>query len=518
MKIYLYGPSGSGKSCVGRILADELNFQFLDLDSEIEKSLGSTISDFISQRGEEPFRAVESEILKNCVNRSQALVIALGGGALLNDESRNLVQSSGQVVFLETTPSVLLSRLQQDINQRPLLMCGDLETSLLSLLKERSSHYASFPVRVDAMQLPEQVVWRIQQRLGRFHLCKMEPEYDVLVQEGGLGDVGSLFKPYLGESVAMVVSDTNVAPLYAQSVLSSLRVAGFTPSQVNIPAGEVHKTLKTVSHLWHSFLEADLDRKSTVIALGGGVVGDLAGFTAATYMRGCRWLSLPTTLLAMVDSGIGGKTGFDLAQGKNLIGAFHPPAFVLADPNVLKTLPARELRAGLAEVVKHGVVADPELFSLSIHGWDDVLANLPKIVRRGMAVKIRIVEEDPFEQGFRAALNFGHTIGHALELVSGFSLLHGEAVAIGMVVEAKLAERLSIAEAGLAEMIRNGLMNLGLPVDIPPKFTHEDLINAMKMDKKKSGGIVRFALPEKIGAMRVGVEVNDLRSVFMEEK
>jgi len=216
----------------------------------------------------------------------------------------------------------------------------------------------------------------------------------------------------------------------------------------------------------------------------------------------------------MVDASLGGKTGFDLPEGKNLVGAFHPPRLVLADPDALSTLPGRELRAGLAETVKHGVIADPELFDLCARGWDAVRARLPEVVRRGMAVKVKIIEEDPYEKGLRAALNLGHTIGHAVELVSGFSLLHGEAVAIGMVAEARLAERLTVAGRGLSEALAETLAALGLPVEIPKSMDRAQLIRAMKVDKKQAAGVVRFALPVKIGEVKIGVEVENLEDAL----
>jgi 3-dehydroquinate synthase len=299
--------------------------------------------------------------------------------------------------------------------------------------------------------------------------------------------------------------------------LDSLRRSSYNPGLLTVPAGESYKTLDTVNHLWQGFLEAGLDRRSTVIALGGGVIGDLAGFAASTFMRGINWVGVPTTLLSMVDASLGGKTGFDLPEGKNLIGSFHPPRLVLADTQTLSTLPDVELRAGLAEVVKHGVISDPALFALCACGIEAIKANLDEIVRRAMAVKIKVIEEDPYERGFRAALNLGHTVGHAVELVSGFRLRHGEAVAIGMVAEAKLAERLTVAGRGLSGTIAGSLSELGLPVHIPKDLVLEEIIRAMRVDKKKAAGIVRFTLPVEIGKVQVGVEVNDLELVFEED-
>ncbi|HEX2997715.1 MAG TPA: 3-dehydroquinate synthase, partial [Anaerolineales bacterium] len=299
----------------------------------------------------------------------------------------------------------------------------------------------------------------------------------------------------------------------AERIAESLRHAGFAPRVITVPAGEDYKNLETIQRLWRGFLEHGLDRKSTVIALGGGVVGDMAGFAASTYMRGINWVGVPTTLLAMVDASLGGKTGFDLPEGKNLIGSFYPPKLVLADPRVLSTLPERELISGLAEVVKHGVISDPELFEMCARGLDCVLGDLEQVVRRAMAVKVKVIEEDPYERGFRAALNLGHTVGHAVELVSRFQLRHGEAIAIGMVAEAKLAEQLTVANKGLAGTIGDVLQKLKLPIQIPEALPREEIIHAMRVDKKKNAKAIRFALPARIGKVEL-VDVTDLETVL----
>jgi shikimate kinase/3-dehydroquinate synthase len=512
MHIFLYGPSGCGKSTVGKVLAQSLNMTFLDLDAEIETTIGRSISQFMTDRGEMAFRDVENGMLQKAVEGEEK-VIALGGGALLRDENRALAEATGQVILLEADLLILVERLSQDENQRPLLT-GELQEKLSALLERRREHYNSFPLRVDACQVPEQVSWDVQRLLGRYHLRSMGAGYDVIVQEGGIDQLGEMLKSRYLNGPMLVVSDTNVAPLYGERVLKSLHGADYAISQLIVPPGETHKNLETVTSLWRSALEAALDRNSTIVALGGGVVGDLAGFAAATYMRGCNWVAVPTTLLAMVDASLGGKTGFDLPEGKNLVGAFHPPRLVLADPGVLSTLPERELRAGLAEVIKHGVIADPDLYALCAEGWEAVNARLPEIVRRGMAVKVKVIEEDPYEQGIRAALNLGHTIGHAVELVSGFSLLHGEAVAIGMVAEAWLAERLTVAEPGLSDAMAKTLSALELPIEIPQGLSQNEIVRAMKVDKKKAAGVVRFALPVKIGEVKVGVEVENLEEVL----
>jgi shikimate kinase / 3-dehydroquinate synthase len=265
--------------------------------------------------------------------------------------------------------------------------------------------------------------------------------------------------------------------------------SGFDPKVIAVPAGEAHKNLETISQLWQGFLAAGMDRKSTVIALGGGVIGDMAGFAASTYMRGIAWVGVPTTLLSMVDASLGGKTGFDLPQGKNLIGSFYPPKLVLADPELLKTLPEAELISGMAEVVKHGIISDPQLFELCGRGLDWVKEHTEEVVKRAMAVKIKVIEEDPYEKGIRAALNLGHTVGHAVELVSKFKLRHGEAIAIGTVAEAKYAAWIGLAGVGLVEAVTKSFEALGLPTQIPGELPREEIIRAMRVDKVEIGKV-----------------------------
>jgi len=508
--IFLYGPSGAGKSTVGEILARNLNLPFTDSDHILENIAGMSIPQIMEERGEAKLRELESTALRQIVN-AKVGVVALGGGALLRDENRALVENSGKVVLLLAELPSLVERLQKDAHKRPLL-AGDLELRLTRYLEKRAEHYASFPlkVQVDGKSI-EQIVHQIQIALGRHHLSTMG-EYDVIVQENGLQCLGEMLQPR-GLQNPVVVTDNVIAPLHLEKVLSSLQSSGFQPKSIVLPAGEGHKNLESVARLWKSFLENGLDRKSTVIAFGGGVIGDLTGFAAATYMRGTDWVAVPTTLLSMVDASLGGKTGFDLPEGKNLIGAFHPPKLVLADPSLLLTLSERELRSGMAEVVKHGIISDPELFVLCSRGLDWVKANLEEIVRRAMAVKIKIIEEDPYERGFRAALNLGHTVGHAVELVSGFELTHGEAIAIGMVVEAKYAGRIGLAQKGLSETIAQTLQKLRLPVQIPTTLPREEILRAMRVDKKKDSKVIRFALPMEIGKVEL-LEVSDLESVL----
>ncbi len=358
-------------------------------------------------------------------------------------------------------------------------------------------------IHVDG-ETAEQNARRAQVVLGRHHLSAMG-EYDAIV-----GQVSDLAEFPMQNPI--IVTDENVAKFHLEKIK---QVLGSETKSVVIPAGEENKNLETISLLWKAFLENGLDRKSTVIALGGGVTGDMAGFAASTYMRGIAWVGVPTTLLSMVDASLGGKTGFDLPEGKNLIGAFYPPKLVLADPQLLGTLPEAELISGMAEVVKHGIISDPELFNLCLRGLDWVKNNLEEVVKRAMAVKIKVIEEDPYEKGIRAALNLGHTVGHAVELVSKFKLRHGEAIAIGTVAEAKYSARIGLAGDGLVEAVTEAFKLLGLPVQIPEAMPREEIILAMRVDKKKTAKAIRFALPVEIGKVEL-VEVTDLESVISE--
>jgi shikimate kinase/3-dehydroquinate synthase len=499
--IYLYGPPGVGKSTVGRILAGNLNIPFVDLDAEIKKQAGKSIPSIFAEDGEGSFRELEERALKGVGETS---VVALGGGALLRQPSRGHVRDE-QVICLGASTKSLTARLQKDGDQRPLLQNNSLE----KLLDGRKAHYASFPLQIDTEnRTPAETAAEIQNRLGRFWLRAMGSGYAARVEAGGLGKLADLLPEHGCQPPYVIIADSNVAPLYGEQLSAEL-----SAPLVTFAAGETHKNIDTMTQLWRELLQAGMERGGTILALGGGITNDMAGFAAATFMRGVNWVGLPTSLLCMVDASLGGKTGVDLPEGKNLAGAFHPPKLVLADPETLRTLPEAEICNGLAEVVKHGVIADPELLKTlttkSTENWTE-------LVIRAMGVKIRIIEEDPFEQGIRAALNFGHTIGHGIEHLSGYALKHGEAVGIGMVVETQLAERMGIAEAGLADKIAETLLTLGLPIAIPAGISVPDLVATMQHDKKKAKGVVKFALPVKVGEVKVGMVVEDLEKILGE--
>jgi 3-dehydroquinate synthase len=331
--------------------------------------------------------------------------------------------------------------------------------------------------------------------------------YPIVVEHGTLDRLAELVSKFAPAHRYVVITDSNVGPIYGRRAL-----AGFPAGAaelVTIPAGESHKTRETWVRLTDDLLSRGLGRDTTVIALGGGVVGDLAGFVAATFMRGVPVVQVPTTLLAMIDASVGGKTGVDTPAGKNLVGAFHPPTVVVIDPQTLATLPLRQLRAGFAEAIKHGAIADSGYFEAVTRELPVLLASdggsvsysFSRVIVRSIEIKAEVVLRDERERGLRKVLNFGHTIGHALEALSGYELAHGEAVAIGMALESALAERAGIAEAGTSDQIRDSLGAASLPIDRPEAISGERIMDAMRADKKVRGGQVEYALPSRIGAM-----------------
>jgi 3-dehydroquinate synthase len=336
------------------------------------------------------------------------------------------------------------------------------------------------------------------------------PTYRVSIAAGLLDRLGDLVADVAPAHRYALVTDSTVRDLYAARALAALPAG--TGELFVVPAGESYKTRESWARLTDELLAAGFGRDTAVIALGGGVVGDLAGFVAATFMRGVSYVQVPTTLLAMIDASIGGKTGVDTPAGKNLVGAFHQPAAVVVDPATLATLPRRQLRAGLAEAIKHGAIADERYFEhvsgavprlLATGGSDEGAggSDLAELIARSIAIKADVVRRDEREGGVRKILNFGHTLGHAIETVSGYSLLHGEAVAIGMALESEVAERAGVAERGTSSRVREALARAELPVERPRELSVDGILAATRADKKARRGAVEYALPRRIGAM-----------------
>lgn len=332
-----------------------------------------------------------------------------------------------------------------------------------------------------------------------------DASYDIVIGRGLIADLPALVARHCPAREYAVITDSHVGPILGGRVTAAFAQTRVEAHLFTVSAGEWNKTRESWAWLSDQLLARTLGRDCAVIALGGGVVGDLAGFVAATYLRGVPFVQVPTSLLAMIDSSIGGKTGVDVPAGKNLLGAFHQPRLVVADLDTLATLPPVQVAAGLAEAVKHGVIADREYFTFLENERAAIAARRPdaieRVVARSVEIKAGVVADDEREAGRRAVLNFGHTVAHAIEATCRFDVLHGEAVAIGMAYEARLAERLELAEPGTAGHIARVLERLGLPLELPAASTADALIAAMEHDKKVRAGEVRFALPARVGAM-----------------
>lgn len=518
--VILTGFMGTGKTTVGRLLAERMGMGFVDTDELIVARDGRSIADIFREDGEERFRALERQIADELAGR-RGLVIATGGRLMLNPANAVMLGETGPVFCLTAEPGDILVRVRGDETKRPLLDGPDPERRISALLDERAPRYARFR-RIDTSgrapaAVTDEIIAALRDgRRERLPVRHPGGRYDVIVGENLLPEARGL----AGLSGPMaIVTDDVVGPLYA----ARLKEPGFSEkpgsySQITLPAGERHKNLDTVRLIYDGLLAAGIDRTGAILALGGGVVGDMAGFAAATYMRGIDFVLCPTTLLAMVDASIGGKTGVDLPQGKNLVGAFKQPRAVLADIDTLATLPAAEFRAGLAEVAKHGLIVDPVLWRrLTIEDWSMEpaqifggrfgRASLQTLVTQAIRVKRDIVEEDPYERGRRAVLNLGHTFAHAVEQVSAYTVRHGDAVAMGLVAAARLSARLEECSPSLPDRITAVLDGLRLPTTIPDTLEPATLLAAMSSDKKKADGRLRFVLIHDIGDVFVRGDV-----------
>lgn len=509
--VFLIGPMGSGKTAVGRQLAKALNLEFYDADAEIERRTGVNIPYIFEKEGEQGFRERERETI-DALTQLDSVLVATGGGAILLPGNRERLSQRGTVIYLKTSVAQQLERTRHS-KQRPLLNTGDPEAKLQSLMEQRSPLYqsiANITVNTDGQRVAavcEHILEQLK-RCGRLtdaaqklNINLGDRSYPIFIGPGLLEDRQLLAESIRSQDVFIVTND-RVGPLYLQRLINSLPEKRV--SSMQLPDGEAHKTLATVSSIFDALVTARMNRDATIIALGGGVVGDMAGFAAACYQRGIDYVQLPTTLLAQVDSSVGGKTAVDHPGGKNLIGAFHQPRAVIADTTTLATLPDRELRAGLAEVVKYGFIRDLEFLDwIEAHATDllnrDTNA-LSHAIRRSCELKAEIVGIDEREQGLRAILNFGHTFGHAIETATGYGeWLHGEAVATGMAIAADMSRRLGLISSSDCQRVLHIIQCLELPVTAP-RIGSQRALELMGMDKKVQSGKIRLVLLKSLGS------------------
>ncbi|MEW6522829.1 MAG: 3-dehydroquinate synthase [Bacillota bacterium] len=503
--VYLVGMMGAGKTTTGKSLASRLGLGFLDLDTFIALNTGLEPADWIQSRGEEAFRDAEFQALKIVANL-RCTVVATGGGTPLYPGARELMQDTGTVLWLDAPAARLWKRVHSS-NNRPLAAC---ENAFLGLYQERRPVYAAAGQRVDASSDPDRVVQAIMEILKRttrrFHLS---PPLQVVGRAGSYPVLQLSSVAGAGERLSsmcpgpfLVVAPPLVFSLYGEELRRGLESAGAQTSYYLIPDGEENKNLDTVGLLYQAFADRRFPRTGTVVALGGGVTGDVAGFAAATYQRGTGLAHVPTTLLAQVDSSVGGKTGVNLPQGKNLVGAFYAPVASLLVPRVVTTLPPAVYRQGLAEVAKCALLAGEEFLCwLEQHAAALATAEpgaVSEAVYRSCRLKADLVSQDELDRGVRRWLNLGHTLAHALEAASGYSLAHGDAVAAGLVWAADLSELTGRAAPGLSDRVRVLLDRLGLPLPRPP-VSAGDLLSYMELDKKRDQGGLQLVLLDAPG-------------------
>jgi shikimate kinase/3-dehydroquinate synthase len=545
------GFSGTGKSLVAKEVARRLNWDFLDTDDEIVKQTGKPIAEIFNQNGEGGFRKLEREVIRQACQRKHN-VIAIGGGAIVDQQNYELLAETGLIVCLEAKPETIYERLfreavrSPETEVRPLLANDNPLERIRQLKASRQPHYANvdWTVHTDNLnisQVAEEVIkaWRLLRRyaprndtgkaqsgIDKEIACLVETatqSYPVFVSYGLLDKIGEKIRQVALSGRATIISDKNVFSIYGSKITRILKDVGFAVNSFVVPPGEETKNMDYAVRIYDFLVEHRAERDDFVIALGGGMVGDLAGFVAATFLRGMFWVQVPTSLIAMVDASIGGKVGVNHPEGKNLIGAFYQPTLVLADPQTLTTLPQRELDSGWAEVIKHGMILDKEFLEfLGINANKLTkleLEALARAVARSATIKAQLVNQDEKErEEKRTILNYGHTIAHGLEAATQYKrFLHGEAVAIGMMGAAKLSQRLGLLPSEAVECQQAILRKFGLPIGFSGLDLTE-ITKAMELDKKIRGKAIRWVLLQDIGktVIRSDISQQDVLAVLRE--
>ena len=525
-RIFLTGLPGSGKSSVGRSIAAMLGWSFIDTDDLLAAQGGVPVGQVLLELGEERFRQLESEMLQTAIAQER-VVIATGGGVVISDTNRQFMHEQGLTVYLEVSVETAWQRIQQHMQHsgasvaRPLVAGDDGPQRLSKLYKTRRAWYEEATVHMDTeLQGPDVLAQRLVAfALASGLLASPDGAREVITQQlltstsqgivewGGLRQLAATLRSYELPARLFIVTDSAVGALYAGPLQDTLEEGGFQPRVHTVAAGEASKSFACFQQIIDWLVEQKAEQKEAIIALGGGVVGDLAGFVASCYQRGVPLVQVPTTLLAQVDSAIGGKTGINHPLGKNLIGAFYQPKLIYADPAFLLTLPERIYREGWAEIIKYAMILDADLFTTLEEQTAALLARdarlLPAIIARCMRMKMDIVQRDERDGGLRNILNYGHTFGHALEAITEYGTwLHGEAVAIGMEVAARIAVASGLLLQEDAQRQRNLLQAFNLPVQCAG-VDIETAMQAMQRDKKVRAGKMRWVLATSIGHAEV---------------
>ena len=545
-QIVLVGLSGVGKSTVGRALAERLGWEYVDTDDLVTAREGKTSADIITARGEPAFRDIEARVVLEAARR-ESVVIATGGGAFQRGANRRALGERGLICFLDATPTEIARRLRADAQTSPRpLVDGDLDANLARLDAERRPNYNHADLWVPVQGAPEQreltceaAVSRIlrawategtallarPRRLERLGLDEPARGPAAVVDTGaerypiwvGAGELrrlpDRLRQIGLDGRRVFLISDTAVIEAHGRIVAEALDSAGIPGASYVIPAGEASKTQRTAGEIYAWLAGERAERRDVILALGGGVVGDLAGYVAATYLRGMPVVQLPTSVLAMNDAAIGGKVAVDLPAGKNLVGAFHQPVAVISDIETLRTLPRRSYIEGFAEVIKHALILDPALLTLLERESARIASPAPdldlvaQVVAQSSRLKALIVSSDPEERGIRAILNYGHTTGHGIEQATQYTqYMHGEAVSIGMMAAGRIGVELGTMDQALLDRQADLLRAFGLPT-AAPGVNATAVLDAMKRDKKVEQGRLRFVLLEGPGLATVRGDV-----------
>lgn len=541
--IVLTGLMGAGKTTVGSKLAEKLGFYFIDSDQEIEDQKQQSIANIFKTKGEKYFRQIEKETIKEIINRDEQIVLSLGGGAFMDDETRLLIKEKAVSIWLYADLDVLLHRIANK-NTRPLLNNVDKRAALLDLIIKRYPTYKKANIHIDTGRensndlFMRNLVTKISEFVASNNSPRIEKEivrvnldnrsYDIVVGSGIAVELSQHIKKINNYSKIIVITDQNVAKIHLDVFHDHLKNLSAEIKNIVVEAGEKAKSFANLENVVEQILEIGVDRNSLIIAFGGGVVGDLSGFVASILLRGIDFIQVPTTLLAAVDSSVGGKTAINSKFGKNLIGSFYQPKLVFCDLDFLKTLPKRDYISGYGEVVKYGLIKDKNFFSYLDNNLEKIKNRDPEILQRiivkSCQIKAEIVGLDEKENNLRAILNFGHTFGHTFETETNYSdiLFHGEAVAIGMVLAVKMSINLGMLDAKNLTLVLDHFKKIGLPTtpkNIQKSWNIKNLTTHLYKDKKVENKNLTFVLLEDIGksVIKKSVSEQDFLNVVEQE-